>query len=83
MSRPPQVTPQVEALLTVTHGEQSRTELMDALNLKDRKHFRTVYLQPALDAGLLEMTIPNKPNSRLQKYRITAQGQRLLTQREA
>ncbi len=62
-------------------GEQTRTELMDALGLKDRKHFRMAYLQPALDAGLLGMTIPDKPNSRLQKYRITEQGQTLLAQR--
>lgn len=51
---------------------------MDALRLNDRKHFRVAYLQPALDAGLIAMTIPDKPNSRLQKYRITEQGQTLL-----
>ena len=29
---------------------------------------------PALAAGLIERTLPGKPNSRLQKYRLTAQG---------
>jgi len=31
------------------------------------------------NAGLLEYTIPEKPNSRLQKYRLTAKGRELLT----
>lgn len=49
--------PQVRDLLAVIQGEQTRTELMDALGLNDRKHFRVAYLQPALDTGLIEMTI--------------------------
>jgi hypothetical protein len=46
----------------------SREELQMALGLKDRKSFRERYLKPALDAGLIEMTIPEKPSSGLQKY---------------
>lgn len=78
----PQVTPQVLALLTRLSGEMSRQELMTALGLKDRKHFRDNYLQPALDAGLLEMTIPDKPQSSKQRYRLTEHGRAVPKQDE-
>ena len=49
----------------------SRDELQTVLGLQDRKSFAARYLKPALTAGLIEMTIPEKPNSRLQKYQLT------------
>ena len=55
----------------------SRGEIQAALGLKDRKSFRFRYLTPALDTGLVEMTIPERPNSRLQKYRLTEKGRKL------
>jgi Fic family protein len=66
----PQATPQVKKLLNIIKGEMSRDELQSALSLKDRKSFRQRYLLPALELGLIEMTIPDKPNSSLQKYRL-------------
>jgi predicted transcriptional regulator len=51
---------------------------MKALELNDEKHFRQNYQQASMAQGLLEMTIPDKPNSRLQKYRLTSKGQALL-----
>ena len=69
----PQVTPQVTSpiskLLEVLNGEMSRQELQLQLKLKDKKHFKKLYLIPALELKLIEMTIPEKPNSSLQKYR--------------
>ncbi len=52
----------------------SRLEIMDALGLSDRKHFTGTYLQPGLDTGLVEMTRPDSPRSRTQRYRLTALG---------
>jgi Fic family protein len=70
----PQVTPQVKELLLALKNEMSRDDLQRALGLQDRKSFSERYLKPALNAGLIEMTIPDKPNSRLQKYRLTQKG---------
>lgn len=67
-------TPQVGELLLVIQGEVSREALQTSLGLQDRKSFRERYLKPALADGLREMTIPDKPNSRLQKYRLTEKG---------
>lgn len=74
----PQVTPQVELLLKVLVQAMGRDDLQSVLGLADRKSFRERYLQPALAAGLIEMTIPDKPNSRLQQYRLTQKGRALL-----
>ena len=71
----PQVTPQIVQLLAVLQGEMTRQELMAALGLKDRKHFADTYLKPALADGQITMTQPDKPNSRLQKYRLTQAGE--------
>ena len=48
----------------------SRVQLQQALGLADRKNFTERYLKPALTAGVIEMTRPDVPNSRLQKYRL-------------
>jgi Fic family protein len=76
----PQVTPQVGELLSAIQGEMSREALQAALGLRDRKSFRERYLKPALADGLIEMTIPEKPNSRLQKYRLTDKGRQWMAQ---
>lgn len=68
------VTPQVKALLKFLQGEMSREEIMLQLKLSDRKSFSARYLQPALQQGLIEMTIPDKPRSRSQRYRLTQAG---------
>lgn len=70
----PEVTPEVRKMLSILKGEMTRKEIQQILCLKDEKHFRTAYQQPAIAAGLIEMTVPDKPNSRLQKYRITSKG---------
>lgn len=43
-------------------------ELMGLLNLQSRSSFRENYLLPAIKSGFVEMTLPDKPNSRNQRY---------------
>lgn len=57
-----------ELMKVIESYPQSATELMLKLNLKSRLGFRKNYLQPALDAGLIGMTEPDKPTSKNQKY---------------
>ena len=73
----PEVTPEVR-LLSVLAGEMTRQQLKEALGLKDDEHFRKAYLLPALDADLIEMTIPDKPRSSKQKYRLTDKGRQVV-----
>ncbi len=48
---------EVPRLLVALDGEMSRQQLADALGMTHREHFRRAYLKPALDAGLVEMTL--------------------------
>lgn len=57
-----------ELMKVIESYPQSATELMEKLNLKSRLGFRKNYLQPALDAGLIGMTEPDKPTNKNQKY---------------
>jgi Fic family protein len=73
----PEVTPEVR-LLSVLISEMTRQQIKEALGLKDDEHFRKAYLLPALEAGLIEMTIPDKPRSSKQKYRLTDKGRQVM-----
>ncbi|MDD5306231.1 MAG: ATP-binding protein [Deltaproteobacteria bacterium] len=69
-----EVTGEVARLILVMNGTMKRQEIQAILGLKHEDHFRGAYLVPALDAGFIEMTIPEKPTSRLQRYRLTPKG---------
>ena len=49
------------------------------LGLTSEANFRDRYLQPGLNTELIEMTIPEKPRSSKQQYRITPLGRQILT----
>ncbi len=86
----PQVTPQVgtklgpsrDQVLILRNLAQDRAiaELMALLERTNRTKFRDQVLNPLIDAGLIEMTIPDKPQSSKQKYRLTPAGRALLQQ---
>ena len=63
--------PVKKILITLGNEELAISELMRRMGLSHKPTFRKNYLNPALEAGLIERTIPDKPNSRNQKYRKT------------
>ena len=71
------VTEHVERLISILTGEMNRPQLQDILGISNRPHFVEAYLGPALKAELIEMTLPDKPTSRHQRYRRTAGGEAL------
>jgi ATP-dependent DNA helicase RecG len=72
---------QVELLLACQEPA-SLVELMERAGRRHRTRFRNDLLRPLLDAGLVEMTLPDKPRSSKQRYRTTAAGRALLASTE-
>lgn len=48
---------------------RSMTEIMEHISLKHRYNVKHRYIDPLIKGGFLVMTIPEKPNSRSQKYK--------------
>ncbi|MDO4842319.1 MAG: hypothetical protein Q3982_06550, partial [Phoenicibacter congonensis] len=60
----------IQRLLTVVEYDTPYTSnaLMEKLGLKAKEGFRRNYLRPAIELNVIRMTIPDKPNSRNQRY---------------
>ena len=77
-----QVTDQVARLLArLQEGPKTAAEIMADLGLSHRPTFRNNYIRPALSAGLVEMTRPESPTAKNQKYRLTTHGCQLQASR--
>ena len=63
------LSPVARLIYVLGNDTLSLKELMERLHLSHKPTFRHNYLTPALEQHLIEMTIPDKPKSRLQKYR--------------
>ena len=72
-----QVTGQV-AVTILEYCEQPRKagEVKTLIGVKHRQTFRENYLNVLIGRGWVERTIPNKPNSRLQRYQTTEAGKK-------
>ena len=70
------VTIEIANLLRLLKGEMSRLDLQVTMALRNAEHFRKTYLAPAMAAGYVEMTLPDKPRSTKQRYRLTRLGKR-------
>ena len=65
-----QISEYIKRMLDVMEYDIPYTSnsLMEKLGLKSKEGFRRNYLRPAIDMNLIRMTIPDKPNSRNQRY---------------
>lgn len=74
----PVTDPVVRLLHTLMEGPLAPSDIQEMLALKHRPTFKANYLRPALEHGWIEPTLPDKPNSRLQQYRLTEKARALL-----
>jgi hypothetical protein len=51
-----------------TGVQYKSSELMDLLSMKSRVSFRNNYLNPAIENGLIKMSLPDSPTSKNQTY---------------
>lgn len=60
----------INKLLNVMEYNMPMTanEIMEKLGIKSKETLRTVYLDPAINEGLVALTIPDKPTSKNQMY---------------
>ena len=68
-------------VLDAATDPQPLVELMRSSGRSDRTKFLNQVVRPLLEAGLLAMTVPDRPRSSKQKYRATDLGKSVLTQR--
>jgi len=58
--------------------DKTREDLLTGIGLSKKTQNFNNYIKPLIEFDIIEMTIPNKPNSQNQKYRLTAKGRKLL-----
>lgn len=75
-----QVEAWIQATLNACNTPKSSAEIQKLVGIRHRETFQRNYLDLLIGEGLIERTIPGKPNSRLQKYRLTAKGRAWLQQ---
>ena len=70
---------QIEVLKALEDITLSRKDIFAAIGMNgDSRSFKR-HIEPLLADGFIEMTVPDKPNSRLQKYRLTDSGKAFIS----
>ena len=70
----------IAAMLEAPRVPVIRTELRQMGRMRDRERSVDNRLRPLLEAGLIQLTIPDKPRSSKQEYRLTEKGRQVLAE---
>ena len=65
-------------ILNFCREPKTRREIFECIGLVYHSDAFKAHIKPLIDFGYLALTIPDKPNSRLQKYKLTEKGKGLL-----
>jgi len=72
---------QIDVLKSLKDKVLSRKDIFAAISMNgDSRSFKR-HIEPLIEAGLIEMTVPDRPNSRLQKYRLTNSGKMFIVEK--
>lgn len=72
-------TKQVWSILKLAAEPSEMRQLQETVGETNKRRFALKYIKPLISIGWLEMTIPDKPTSKLQRYRLTTQGKHILS----
>ena len=64
----------MKLILAVGVVEMSVKEMLNVLELKERKSFISLYLNPAINEGYVSMLYPDSPRHPRQKHLLTVNG---------
>ena len=72
-------TKQVWSILKLAAEPSEMRQLQETVGETNKRRFALKYIKPLISIGWIEMTIPDKPTSKLQRYRLTTQGKHILS----
>lgn len=70
----PVTDPVDRLLLALDYDTLASSQIQQRLGLRHRPTFRENYLRPAVARHLIDQTIPERPSSRMQQYRLSPEG---------
>jgi hypothetical protein len=68
----------VEGVMKLMQTAVSASEMRSKLGIMNASKFKKKYLDPLIELGVIKMTRPEMPNSRLQQYVLTEAGKRIM-----
>lgn len=68
----------IQIIDLLANSTKTRAEIFEGVGLYNKTGNFNNHIKPLIEVGIIELTIPDKPNSRFQKYRLTEKGKKLV-----